>query len=354
MTDLAPRRHTAAVNAPWSALSRRVVMVARYAERDGIGRYADQLAAAYGDGREFVRIGIPEGPGDYDRAFHRGPRALWLLHDARRRDDVLLHYHPDYYVRGGAASRVASQLTWALVGALRDITAVAHEPDPVRGGRVEEMARRWAWRRRRTVVFHSDWERKRHIARFGRGAGQQLVVVKHGDFFSTDVEADRAEARRALHLAGEGVVLLMIGFLSPSDPDKGYDRAIAAVETVAGPGTVLHIVGSPIRAGPEVDALLADLRAAAARSPYVELHETYVDDEAFDLWLRAADAVLTPYRTSSSSGVMARAHLLGTRVVTADVGGLAAQAGPGDVVFRDDAELLVAVRALAHGAESPR
>lgn len=329
---------------PWKALSPRVVMVARYGEGDGIARYAEQLAAAHSDGRDFLRIGIREGPGDYHRDMHRGPRALWLLRDARRGDDVLVHWHPHYYLRGNAASRAASHLSWGLLASLRRVTVVAHEPDERPGSRLEETAGRWAWRRVDRIVFHSAWERDRHVARYGRGRRQELVVVDHGDFFTTSVAAGREEARAALGLDPDRCILLMIGFLSAANPDKGYDRAIAALRSVADPRLELHIVGSPIREGPEVDTLLVTLRAEADAHAQVVLHEQFVDDETFDLWVRAADAVLTPYRTSSSSGVVARARLLGTRVITSDAGGLAAQAGPGDIVVADDEALAQAVR----------
>lgn len=323
----------------------RVVMVARYAERDGIGRYADQLAAAHAAGRDFVRVGTRDGPGDYHRDLDRGPRALWLLRDARRGDDVLVHWHPHYYVRGGQLGRASSHLSWGVLGLLRPVTVVAHEPDPP-GGRIEEAVRRWHWRRMRRLVFHSTWERDRHIARFGRRATQRLDVVAHGDFFSTSVHAGRDEARAALGLAADRVVLLMIGFLSAKDPDKGYDRAIAAVRAAGDPRLELHIVGTPIREEPEVEALVGRLRSAA-RQPGIVLHERFVDDDAFDLWIRAADAVLTPYRAASSSGVLARAQLLGTPVITSDLPGLAAQAGSADVVVRDDAALVEAIRGVA-------
>lgn len=331
----------------WDTLSPRVVMVARYAEGDGIGRYATQLAATHQEGRTFVRVGIPEGSGDYSRPLHRGPRALWLLRDAHRGDDVLVHYHPHYYVRGGGASRIACHLSWGLLGLMRRLTVVAHEADAAPRSKAEEAAMRWGWRRAGRVVFHSGWERDRHVTRFGSAPRQHLVVVPHGDFFrSAAVAVSRAEARRSLGLPAERTILLMIGFISAASPDKGYDRALKAVRAADEPGVELHIVGSPIRQGAEVEALLARLRVAAA-GPHVSLHEQFVDDDTFDLWIRAADAVLTPYRTASSSGVIARAHLLGTRVVTSDVGGLAEQADAEDIVIGDDAELVEAVRRLA-------
>ena len=322
-------------------------MVARYAEGDGIGRYATQLAAANREGRTFVRIGIPEGSGDYSRPLHRGPRALWLLRDAHRCDDILVHYHPHYYIRGRRASRIACRLSWGLLSCMRRLVVVAHEADPTYRSKLEETATRWAWRRTGRVVFHSEWERHRHFARFGSTRRQDLIVVPHGDFYRSEaVEVSRAEARQSLGLPGDRTILLMIGFISPALPDKGYDRAIQAVTAAGEPGVELHIVGSPIREGPDVEALLTRLREAAV-GPQVSLREQFLDDDTFDLWIRAADAVLTPYRTASSSGVLARAHLLGTRVVTSNVGGLAEQADTEDIVIADDAELVEAVRRLA-------
>ena len=333
---------------PWESLSPRVVMVAAFGPRDGIGRYARQLAAAHGDGRTFFLVGIPEAPGDdHTRELHRGPRALWLLRDAGRDDDVVVHWHPHYYIRRHVPARIASYASWGLLGLRRRLTVVEHEPDPPSGGRVEEAVRRWAWRRAHRVVVHSGWERDRHEQRYGVASGQELVVVGHGEFFATSLDDTHAEARERMGLAPDRVVLLMIGFLSSDTPDKGYDRAIAALGAAGAPALELHIVCSPIRKGPDTDRLVVSLRAAEAESPQVQLHEGFVDDETFDRWIRAADAVLTPYRTSSSSGVAARAHLLGTPVITSDVGGLAEQAGPGDVVVHDDVELAEAIRSLA-------
>jgi D-inositol-3-phosphate glycosyltransferase len=341
------------VTGPWSELSERVVMLGQFNPRDGIGRYARQLAQAHGQdrAREFVFIGIPEGPGDYARPFHRGLRALWLLHDAARGDDIVIQYHPHYFIRGRALARMATRLSFGVVGLFRRVTYVAHEPDPV-PGRIEEAVTRWAWRRARRVVFHSDWERGRHAARFGQGRRQRLEVVTHGDFFATAVVESRAEARATLGLAPDRTILLMIGLISPRLPDKGYARAIAAVRSAGDPSLELHIVGSPIRSGPDVDALLEELRAAAAESKRIVFREDYVDDHAFDLWIRAADAVLTPYVSASSSGVMARAQLLGTPVITSDVGGLPEQAGPADTVVQSDDELRDAVVRVAQDRRS--
>jgi glycosyltransferase involved in cell wall biosynthesis len=174
------------------------------------------------------------------------------------------------------------------------------------------------------------------------------------DFYSTSVELTREDARRHLGLPADRSILLMIGFISASLPDKGYDRVIDAFRAAAAEDVELHVVGSPIREDAEVHALLDRLRHAAAEVPGIMLHEGFVDAEAFDVWLRAADWVLTTYRSASSSGVLARAHLMGTPVITSDAGGLAAQAQGGDVVIRDDADLVAAIRAASQRSSSSR
>jgi glycosyltransferase involved in cell wall biosynthesis len=95
-----------------------------------------------------------------------------------------------------------------------------------------------------------------------------------------------------------------------------------------------------------VDRYAAELRDLVARTAGVELHERYVSDEEFDLWIRAADAVVVAYRTAASSGVVERAHLLGTTVITSGAGGISEQERPGDLHFDTDAELVDVIRAL--------
>ena len=327
-------------------------MVTRWSERDGIARYAEQLIATL-PGRSFLRVGIAEGPGDYHRDFHRGPRALWLLRDARRDDDVVVQWHPHYYIRGGATSRALSYLSWGLAARLRRLTVVVHEADLTTRG-IEDRLQRWMWRQPARLVFHSVWHRDSHVERFGGGRRQERLVLHHGDFYVSTVDSDRDQARTQLGLPPDRTILLMIGFISASKPDKGYERVLAAAEQMSLENVELRIVGSPIRSAPDIDALMVRLREASRTLPDVFLHEGFVDDESFDLWIRAADAVLAVYREATSSGVIARAQILGTPVVMSDAGGLPEQAHARDTVVRDDSELIAAIRTVDQEARQSR
>jgi glycosyltransferase involved in cell wall biosynthesis len=342
----------------WDFLGRRVLVVSPFPPRpDGIGTYAVQLVRALSEGREITRLGLPGSDADASRRLYGGPRPLWILAHARGVDDVLVMYHPHYYVQRRLAGRLAGYAALFALTRLKSTTFVVHEqddprPDPVgRPGRLsfwlEERLRRRLWARRVTLVFHTEWEQRRFAERFpGRGRTERLAG--HGDFFTTPVDATPSEARAELGIAKDRMILLCIGFFSPEKPDKGYDAAIRAFGEAAVDGVELHVVGSAIARPVEaVRRYVEELRSLAAETPNVHLHEGFVSDEEFDLWLRATDVVVIPYREASSSGVLARAHLLGARVICRRVGGLANQLRDGDIGFDTDEDLVLAIRRLA-------
>lgn len=353
----------AAAEDDWSFLGPRVCVVSPWLpSRDGIARYAEPVAALLERSRAVRRVGIPEGGGPRRRALHRGPRALKLLLDAAGSSDILVQYHPHYYMRGPWASRMAGYASWALLVRLRRTSFIVHELDdsrPAEVGRrgviefwLEERLRRHFWRGASHLVFLSAWQRGRFLERYPDVRRESLSVTSHS-VFTPAARASRAEARRRLGLPRDRVLALMIGFISPGRPDKGYDLALDALARAADPCIDLRIVGSPIREHPEVDALLRRLRQVAAGSQQVHLVERWLTDEEFDLWILAADAVLLPYRESASSGVAERARMLGRRIITTGVGGLAEQLRPDDLLAEDADALSAALRRLVSDAAGP-
>lgn len=339
----------------WSFLSARVLHVSRHVPaRDGIARYADQLESALGGERTYTRLGIPGGGGDRVMALWGWMRPLRLLREARGHDDVLVEYHPSYFQMGPWVSRLVSYASLAIVARSTPASWVVHEVDdplPAEIGRrgrlqfrLEEWVRRRFWSRARRVVFHTEWE----LAGFGQrfpAKGRDERVVTHGSFFETSTgDVSPVEARERLGLAQDRTILLCIGFLSPH---KGVDEVVAAVEEAGIEGVELHIVGEPICDYPHVLAYVAELRDVVARAPRAILHEEYVGDEEFDLWIRAADAVVLAYRQAASSSVAARARLLGTPMITTASGGLSEQLGEHDRRYSSSEALVERIGELA-------
>lgn len=343
---------------PWEFLGRRVLVVSPWPPlEDGIARYAEQLVESLPD-REFVRVGLPGGSGDRIYRLWRGARFFRALPLLRGVDDMLVMYHPDYYVDGRALGRLLAHVSLWVASRLRPTTFVIHEPEhelvpgSVWRARLSfsllERIRRREWAGVRRLVFHSEWERHRFAQRFPGRPPREEIVVEHGSFFTSPVDGvSSSMARERLGLPHERLVLLCIGFLSPEKPAKGFERAVEAVGQAGRPDLDLHVVGSAIRRPvPEVAQYVAGLRALISRTPNVELHERFVSDEEFDLWIRAADAVVVPYRAASSSGVVARAHLLDTRVIASAVGGISDQLHERDIAFANDTELVAVIRSL--------
>jgi hypothetical protein len=105
---------------------------------------------------------------------------------------------------------------------------------------------------------------------------------------------------------------------------------------------------------PENEAYARSLAEQAGGVQRTTVIDRFLPDEEFDLWVAAADWVVLPYRRSWSSGVLARAHALGTPAILSDVGGLAEQAGDRDVVVGDDDELARALKEAVAGDSTER
>lgn len=341
----------------WSFLGPRVLHVSRHVPaQDGIARYAEQLEDALAGERTFVRLGVPGGGGDVVKLWG-WLRPLRLVPRGWGFDDVLVEYHPSYFGIGSWVSRLVSYAALGVAARALPATWIVHEadeqlPDEIgRRGRaqfaVEERVRRVFWAGARRLVFHTAWERDRFASRFPARRRDERVVT-HGSFFTSPAaDVSQGDARRRLGLGPDAVLLLCIGYLSPH---KGVDQVIEAVAEADVEGLELRVVGTPIAPYPHVLRHVEQLRSLAADNPAVHLHETYVDDEEFDLWIKAADAVVTAYRSAASSSVVARAHLLGTRLITSTAGGLAEQKAEGDLIFESRAELVEILRACSAAA----
>jgi hypothetical protein len=149
-------------------LGPRVVMVSSFPPAQcGIGRYADQLVAALRSDREVRTVALAErGSGDVQLDLRGGMRILRLLRVAGREDDVVIQWHPHFFVGGNALSRVVLHLAFAALFRRRRVSVVVHEPyDPPRprgalgraGRAVQEWARRICWRSPVRLIFHTHW-----------------------------------------------------------------------------------------------------------------------------------------------------------------------------------------------------
>ena len=131
------------------------------------------------------------------------------------------------------------------------------------------------------------------VAAAYRISPQRLSVVPHGRF-NGRVDLQRDEARRQLGLAPHGRILLFFGWVRRY---KGIDQLLRAFAELDSRTTKLIILGTPVPA-----SLGEELTALAAADPRVETQFEFVEDSRLDLYIRASDVVVLPYRDTLTSG----------------------------------------------------
>jgi glycosyltransferase involved in cell wall biosynthesis len=318
-----------------------VLIVSSFPPRHcGIGAYArDQVEAMRAAGDHVTVLSPPDGDGDLRVPFFGGRPFFRAVRQGRRFDRIVVHFQPVLYYRPRAPiSKVMTSVGLLSLVLLRPRRAeiVVHEADPPNRWRPDYVLLRWAFARAGMMWFHTQAERRALERDYGVRVRGQIVPHRVHPIRT----ASREEARAELGLPAGETVFVCAGFLQPS---KGFDRAVEALP--GADGSRLYIIGSVRDRTPENEAYARTLAERATAVPGVTFVERFLSDEEFDLWLAAADWLVLPYRRSWSSGVLARAQALGTPAIVAAVGGLPEQAGPKDVVVRDDEELARAFRA---------
>jgi len=323
----------------------KVLVVSSYPPRHcGIGAYArDQVVRLRREGHSVTVLSPPDGGGEVRVPFFGGRPFFRAARIGGRFDRIVVHFQPALYYRPRApVSKVMTSvgLLW-LALTRRRLELLVHEADrPIRW-RPDYVVLRMALGRATRVVFHTDAERV--------ALERDYRVRVRGQTVPHRVEAapgpSRRAARERLGLANGAPVFVCPGFLQPS---KGFDRAVEAFAG-APDGARLYVVGSIRDRTPENEAYVRDLADRCRAAPQAALVQEFLSDEEFDLWVAAADWVVLPYRRAWSSGVLARAHALGTPAIVSAVGGLPEQAGDRDLVFEGDEELSRLLREAASG-----
>jgi glycosyltransferase involved in cell wall biosynthesis len=329
----------------------RILMVTPYPPlRDGIGNYAVQEVKRLRAQGHDVEVLSPEPSAAHhhlELSSRRGPLALAKRVSAY--DRVVIQFHPDMFFPIGSTGARRLEVTLGLLAVFRlaDVEVRVHEVNYEfgRGHSVLARATRAMWRAADRITVHTEMERERFAEAFGVPL-ERIAVAEHGESFVKRTTATKDEARTRLGLPDDAFVFLSIGFLQPH---KGFDHAVRAFARLgAGDGRPrrLEVVGSVRLDDPFYLGYLEELRDLVAATPGVALHEGYVGDEMFDLWIVASDALVLPYRFIWSSGVIERAHLYDRPAIASRVGGLADQAEPGTLLVDDDDELLAAMRTV--------
>ena len=165
------------------------------------------------------------------------------------------------------------------------------------------------------VIVHNEADRLALAERFAVEPAR-VEVIQHGDYrlFATP-QLPQAEARRRLGLRADGPIALFFGNLRPS---KGLDVLLEAWPEVIRRVAAAHLVvaGRPYKAGGEWRAFE---RSGIPASTLTVVPEQ-IDPDRANAFYRAADVVVLPYRSITTSGVLRYAYSSGRCVVATAVG----------------------------------
>lgn len=236
----------------------------------------------------------------------------WIFRNRRR--VAVLHLHwPEYYSRGPAGAvtmrglagflaclALAKGLGYRIVWTIHN--ALPHEPHAA------DRLVCWLLMRIARTVVHS-----RAARRALPPGGPLPMVVPHGNYVGAYPDTvSRDEARRRLALDAADRVFLCFGQVRPY---KGAADLVQTLRAIDDPRLRLVIAGrAPVGADAEA------LRALAAADPRVRLDLRFIPDDEVQVFFRAADFVVLPYRQVLTSGAAILALSFGRPLVVPRMG----------------------------------
>jgi len=203
------------------------------------------------------------------------------------------------------------------------------------------------------IIVHAQHNRRELLQHFPVDEGK-VAVIPHGHYlpYTGDILLDRATARAKLDVADRDPILLFFGQIKRV---KGLDVLLKAMPQVITryPNVLLLIAGQVWKDDwGRYQAIIDGLGLIA----HVHARLEHIPDEDVEMYYRAADVVVLPYRHIYQSGVLLMTYSYARPVVASQVGGIAEVVRDGEtglLVPPDDPQALaVAVNRLLADRET--
>ena len=289
----------------------RVLFVPDYSHHNPYQRLLANALAEHG-----VRV-------HYGRRTRRGPASLLQTWLARGCPEVVhIHWTHEFLgIHDNGANRMASAWFFGQLRLLREMRVrivwtvhnlAAHEGG---NGALELASHRRLVDVADAVICHCRAARDAAIETLGLDAGarEKLHVIPHGSYAGEYPDhIDRATARQRLGLNARERVFLFIGALRAY---KGVDDLILAFRGLCAPDARLVIAGRAAR--PEI---CTQLRSAAGSDPRIRLCMDFIPPDELQVYLRACDVVVLPFRDILTSGSAILALSFGRPVIAPAIG----------------------------------
>jgi len=170
------------------------------------------------------------------------------------------------------------------------------------------------------IFVHTGKMKSELVEDYGASAAKVTVIPFGINNAAPKTDLAVREAKRHLGLNSDDRVLLFFGRIAPY---KGLDILIAAFNKALeqDPRLRLIVAGRPDRCPEYWSALRESIRKNEA-SGNILLRAEFIPDSETEVYFKAADALVLPYREIYQSGVMFLSHSFGLPVLASDVGSL--------------------------------
>lgn len=186
--------------------------------------------------------------------------------------------------------------------------------------RLNRLTLRIQYRLTHHIFVHTDKMKCELIEEFGMQAARVTVIPFGINNSVPNTSLTSAAAKRRLGLRDNEKTILFFGRITPY---KGLEYLIAAFEQVMAldQNYRLVIAGKPDRCEEYWTAIQEDISEHVPKEQ-VLLKANFIPDDETEVYFKAADVVVLPYRDIYQSGVLFLGHSFGLPVVAADVGSL--------------------------------
>jgi D-inositol-3-phosphate glycosyltransferase len=186
--------------------------------------------------------------------------------------------------------------------------------------RMNRLTLRIQYRLAHHIFVHTEKMKGELLEDFGQDNGRVTVIPFGINNAVPNTALTPATAKHQMGLRKDEKVLLFFGRITPY---KGLEYLIAAFrQLVAGDENYrLIIAGRPDNCETYWSALREEIRDDVRREQVV-LNADFIPDEVTEIYFKAADAVILPYRQIYQSGILFLGHSFGLPVLAADVGSL--------------------------------
>lgn len=337
----------------------KILIVSTFPPRKcGIGTYAYSQAKYYKDlGYEVITLGLARDSSSY-RKLHFNKEGIlatskWLM--TQSFDEVHLHFVDGFFnFEKNPALKVGLFKLFSLVS--KKFVIVLHEIIPnIKANTTRLVALSFAdelevHTDKEKIAIHSIFKNaKLNVKAYDRKIKvpmrflserimPNISVVEHDRYFCPYFLGSKNEARELLGLDLNKKIIVSLGFIQKH---KGFDRVIDAMELLEKNEILYCIVGSRREEAEDIIAYYNYLEGRVNSSlKSIRIVNKFLSDEEFDIWVKAADALVLPYREIWSSGVGARAKLLGCPVIASDLPTLREQLVGQEHYLFSDADVL--------------